>query len=388
MKQKRMEKKPNVLFILNPERGAGSGMGLLEVAKCLDRNRYEVILGLLKNVPYEEAIVPPDFKKIQFSLPDLRGVFMLRFFIRLLLALWRNDIHILHVNSYGIGNWARLAAVLMRVPIIVDHWRGLQRINPKRRLICQVLGRFTDISLTISRSVRNHIAEQCRLPLEQFKINYVGIDCSRYQCGRPKDFVRRELGLPLDKPVVGIVARLDHWGKGHQELFPALAKVRRQYPVHALVVGGGRKQEEVQKKAVEMGLGDIVHFVGIRHDIPDMLAAMDIFTIPSHSEGLCRALLEAMAAGLPVIASKVGGMVEVVQHEENGLLIPPRDPEALAQALLRLLADPDWAKTLGQKAQAHVRKYFSLDRMSREINEVYDELVRKKLPHFYLGLTA
>jgi glycosyltransferase involved in cell wall biosynthesis len=380
VKQTSGAKKLKVLFIINPERGAGAELSLLEVAKCLDRSRYEVILGLLKNVPYEAAIVPQDFRKIRFSLSDLKGIFMVKFLLRLLWVLLRNDIPIMHVNSYGIGNWARLGAVMMGVPIIIDHWRGLQRINPKRKFICQFLGRFTDVSLTISRSVRDHIAQQCQLPLTLFRINYVGIDCEYYQSGRPREAVRRELGLPLDLPVVGIVARLDHWGKGHQELFPALAMVRRYYRVHALVVGGGRIQEEVQRKAEELGLADIVHFFGMRRDIPDLLAAMDIFTIPSHSEGLCRALLEAMAAGLPVIASEVGGMPEVVRHEENGLLIPARDPEALGQAMLRLLADPEWAKALGDKAKAHVREHFSKDRMAKEINEIYDELVEQKLP--------
>jgi glycosyltransferase involved in cell wall biosynthesis len=105
---------------------------------------------------------------------------------------------------------------------------------------------------------------------------------------------------------------------------------------------------------------------------------MDIFVLPSHSEGVSLALLEAMAAGLPVIGSRVGGLPEVVADGENGLLIPPRDAGALADALERLLADPAGAQALGDHARRHVREHFTLERLGREINEIYEELVEKK----------
>ena len=148
---------------------------------------------------------------------------------------------------------------------------------------------------------------------------------------------------------MGLVARLDHWGKGHQELFSALAGLKDRYPLEALIIGGGRREAELRQLAAELGLGPRVNFLGQRRDIPDLLAAMDILVLPSYSEGVSLALLEAMAAGLPVIATAVGGLPEVVTDEVNGLLIPPRDAEALARALDRLLADPDFARRLGSK---------------------------------------
>jgi len=388
MQQTKRTRKLKVLFILNPERGAGAEMSLLEVAKCLDKNRYQVILGLLKDISnYKDVLIPQHMERIHFSLPDLRGGrFMLPFFMRLLSFLLTNDIHIIHVNSYsGFGNYARLAGMLGRVPIIIDHWRGLSRITPKRRLICMFLGRYTDLSLAISRSVRDHVVEKCRLPMSKFRVSYVGIDWACFQSSRAKENIRRELGLPLALPVVGIVARLDHWAKGHRELFRAMPKVQQHYPIHAMVVGGGRRKTEMEQEIANLGLSESVHFLGMRRDIPDLLAAMDIFVMPSYSEGLCRALLEAMAAGLPVIASKVGGMLELVRHEENGLLIPARDPSALAQALIRMLANPEWARSMGKKAQDYVRRHFSMECMARQINQIYDELVKKKLPRLYDG---
>jgi glycosyltransferase involved in cell wall biosynthesis len=174
------------------------------------------------------------------------------------------------------------------------------------------------------------------------------------------------------------VGRLDHWGKGHKELFTAMAQIRERHPVHALIVGGGRRAGEVRQLAESLGLAGEVHFLGQRQDVPDLLNAMDIFVLPSYSEGVSLALLEAMAAGKPVIATAVGGLPEVVEHEKTGLLIPPRDAGALAAALTRLLADPAWARQLAEHARRHVREHYSLDRLGREINEIYKELAEKK----------
>jgi glycosyltransferase involved in cell wall biosynthesis len=157
-----------------------------------------------------------------------------------------------------------------------------------------------------------------------------------------------------------------------------MAILKERHPVHALIVGGGRRIDEIKALAASLGLAGEVHFLGTRRDVPDLLNAMDIFVLPSYSEGVSLALLEAMAAGLPVIATAVGGLPEVVTDGENGLLIPPRDAEALATALARLLEASDFAKKLGQNARKHVREHFSLDRLGREINEIYEELVEKK----------
>jgi len=174
------------------------------------------------------------------------------------------------------------------------------------------------------------------------------------------------------------VGRLDHWAKGHKELLEAMAGLKERYPVQALIVGGGRREDEIKVLAAGLGLAAQAHFLGQRQDVPDLLQAMDIFVLPSYSEGVSLALLEAMAAGLPVIATAVGGTPEVVTDGVTGLLIPPRDAAALAGALERLLGDPAGARQLGENARRHVREHFSLERLGREINEIYQELVTKK----------
>jgi glycosyltransferase involved in cell wall biosynthesis len=351
-------------------------MVLVEAAARLDPDRFRVICGLL--TPDAEQVIPPHLPIVDFKMPGLNGWVWLRFILQLCWVIYRRRVDLLHVNSYVPGNYARLAAALMQVPIIIDHWHGFSRFNRKRRFICRVLGRFTDLSLAVSRGVRDYLVAQGGLDPAKVRVVANGVDVAAIEAARPGKVVRRELGLPAGVPVIGLVGRLDHWGKGHKELFEAMAPLMERHPVQALIVGGGRRIDEVRALAASLGLAGAVHFLGERSDVPDLLNAMDIFVLPSYSEGLSLALLEAMAAGKPVVATAVGGTPEVVTEGDNGLLIPTRDAGALAGALERLLGAPDFAKQLGQNARAHVREHFSLDRLGREINEIYEELVEKK----------
>ncbi len=370
-------KKINVLFIIKPERTAGAEMVLLEAAAWLNRERFQVFAGLL--TPDRENLLPPRLSAINFNLPGLNGWVWLRFFLHLCWVLHRHRIQLLHTNSYVPGNYARLAAALMRVPVIIDHWHGFTHFNCKRRFICRLLGRVTDLSLAVSQGVGDYLIEQCGLEPAKVRVVHNGVDLARIRQHRPREQVRQELGLAPEVRALGLVARLDHWGKGHKEFFSALLTLKDRYPVEALIIGGGRREAEMRQMAADLGLGGRVHFLGQRQDIPNLLAALDIFVLPSHSEGVSLALLEAMAAGLPVVASNVGGLPEVVTDGENGLLIPPKDPQALSQALERLMEKPDFAKVLGEKARCHMEENFSLERLGREMNEIYGEVIERKV---------
>jgi glycosyltransferase involved in cell wall biosynthesis len=370
------DKPITVLFIIKPERSAGAEMVLVEAAARLAPERFRVICGLL--TPDTEGVIPPGLGTVDFRMPGLNGWVWLRFFFQLCWLIYRHRVDLIHVNSYVPGNYARLAATLMQVPIIIDHWHGFTRLNFKRKLICRFLGFFTDLSLAITPEVQNYVIKECWLKPTRVRVVANGVDWARLQQARPRESVRRELGLPLDAVVVGLVARLDHRAKGHLELLQAMAQLRETYPFHALLVGGGKREEEMRALAASLGLAGEAHFLGHRRDIPDLLHAMDIFVLPSYSEGVSLAMLEAMAVGLPVIVSRVGGLPEVVRDGENGLLVPPRDHHALAQALARLLADPAWSRELGDRARQLVRESYSLERQGREINQIYLELAAEK----------
>ena len=197
-----------------------------------------------------------------------------------------------------------------------------------------------------------------------------GVDVDRYGQADRGD-VRSELGLPDEAVVVICVAKMLEQ-KGHRVLIDALAAPpAKSLPLHVLLVGDGPLRAGLEARARHAGVEDRIRFLGNRPDVPRLLGGADMFVLPSLWEGLPMALLEAMAAGLPSVASAVSGTRQVITDGENGLLVPPDDPAALADALARLVAHRDLRDALGTAARAHVSAQFSVGRQARRHVELY-----------------
>jgi glycosyltransferase involved in cell wall biosynthesis len=180
-------------------------------------------------------------------------------------------------------------------------------------------------------------------------------------------------GCPPKALVVGSVGWLTDV-KGHTYLIEAVAKLKQDFPaLHLVIIGSGDRHDALLQQAESAGLRDAVHFLGHRDDIESCLAGMDLFVLPSLNEGMGRALIEAMAAGLPVIASHVGGIPAVIRHERTGLLVPPGDANALAVALRRLLDRPEWAAQLGVAASRSVDSRYGSVSMVHAIESIFAE---------------
>jgi glycosyltransferase involved in cell wall biosynthesis len=183
----------------------------------------------------------------------------------------------------------------------------------------------------------------------------LGIDVSRYERGVP--------ALRSDGPIVGNVARLAAQ-KGHETLLEAVPLVRARRPdARFVVVGEGELRSQLEERARSLGVADSVEFLGARTDVPDLLASFTVFAFPSRFEGLCLAVIEAQVAGVPVVATPVGGIVETVVDGVTGLLCEPQDPRSLADGILRLLADGDLRARLADEARARATTRFSQERM-------------------------
>jgi glycosyltransferase involved in cell wall biosynthesis len=189
--------------------------------------------------------------------------------------------------------------------------------------------------------------------------------------------LRAELGIPNGAPLVGEVGRLCDV-KGQRELIAALAQVpdARAVLVGADLEQGGAFQASLERDAEQLGVRDRVVFAGRREDASALLGELDVVALPSWTEGLPLVVLEAMARRRPVVATPVGGTPEVVVDGETGLLVPPRDPDALAGALRRLLADAELRQRMGEAGYERVRERFSADAMTRRVLEIYDEVLR------------
>jgi glycosyltransferase involved in cell wall biosynthesis len=169
--------------------------------------------------------------------------------------------------------------------------------------------------------------------------------------------MRASFRVSVNTPLVGTVSRAEPV-KGLTHLIEAAAQVAAVRPdVRWLIVGGGSQMQQLQCLAKALGVVDRIFFEGVREDIPDLLQAMDIFVLPSLSEGFPLAAMEAMASGRPVVCSRVGGLSWLVSHEESGLLVPPADPTALAESVLRLLEDRELGERLARGARMKVSRY-------------------------------
>ena len=186
--------------------------------------------------------------------------------------------------------------------------------------------------------------------------------------------MRRELGVASGAPLVGTVGRLD-WYKAQQYFIQAAKLIREAVPgARFLIAGEGEKRAGLEAQAAELGLREDVIFAGHRRDIPEIMAAIDVFSLSSVSEGFGRAAVEAMACGKPVVATRVGGLAEIVEDGVTGRLVPPSDAAALAGAIIGLLKDRELASALGAAGRKRA-EIFSIARSAGKVQEVYDAVL-------------
>jgi glycosyltransferase involved in cell wall biosynthesis len=229
--------------------------------------------------------------------------------------------------------------------------------------------------LSVSSRLAERIARDVGFPLERIKVIRNGVDLSRFKPG-DRAAARAALGLPLDGLVIGTVGRLVPV-KDQRTLLDALSLVRNHRVVFsAVLTGTGPLRDTLVAHSNALGLGD-VSFLGNRFDVERVLAAYDVFVLSSESEGLSNTIQEAMACGLPVVATRVGGADELVDENRSGFLVPPRDPPALAEAILCLALDRSRRESMGAAGRRRAEACFGLDNMVREYETMYLNLARR-----------
>jgi len=287
---------------------------------------------------------------------------------------------IVHTHTSKAGVLGRIAAWLAGVPVVVHTPHGHVFYGHfgavKSRIFVQVermLCRMTTALVALTSAERDDHLERRVGSAGRFAVIPSGIDVERFRGARLEGRrIPPEFNCPPDATVIGSIGWLTDI-KGHRVLVEALHCLKDEFPqAHVVIVGSGGQREALQAQAESVGLHDRVHLVGHRKDIERCLAGMDCFVFPSLNEGMGRALIEAMAAGLPVVASRVGGIPAIVRHEENGLLVPAGDSRALSEALRRLITDPQGAARLGRHASRSIGKEFGVQAMVDAVESVYE----------------
>ena len=298
------------------------------------------------------------------------------------LRAWRADLVHCHAAVTG-AILARIGARLASVPLIshVHIENKFSDITWVRRVqvwLDNLTVGLTDEIVAISEDTRRSLILQ-GMSSEKVRVIYNGVNVDEEANGRVAQQAWDVLGIEGDGPVVGTVARLCPV-KGQREFLQAAQQVRKEFPRTTFTIIGddlefdGNYRKELERLSRQLGLDNSVQFVGFRHDAPTLMHAFDVFVLPSSIEGLPVTILEAMAARKPVVATRVGGVPELVVEGETGLLVPPRDPERLSQAIIDLLQDPDVARCMGIRGRERVRQYFSQEKMLDQVIGLYDAI--------------
>jgi len=367
----------------------GTENQFMALARTLDRTRFDVEFACLRRWGgFVEELEQRNIPLTEYPVPTFRSVTALAQQARLARHIVRRGVQIVHAyNFYGnvfatpparLVAPVTIASIRDRAPYLTAMQKRVQRYA------CQ----FADCILVNADAVKDWLIGD---GYDASKISVIrnGVDLSRFDNAPPRSELQRELGLPDGTPLVGVISRLTRL-KGLEHFLEAAAMVRARVPNARFLIAGETSPMdreylgELQQYAERCGVAESVIFTGLRRDVPAVLSSLDVSVMPSLNEALSNVVLESMAAGAPTVATRVGGTPEAIADGVTGVLVPPADSRALADAIVHLLHDTRLATHLGAAARARIVDHFSVRRMVRSTEDLYVELLerkqRKRLP--------
>lgn len=365
--------RPLVVHVVNSLAVGGLENGVINLANQAGGLRH-VIVCLIEEGAMRSRLRP----EVPVLILGKRPGHDLGAFVRLVTLLRRLRPAIVHSRNWAAFDAvpaARLAGVLRVVH--GEHGRDIhdpEGRNAKRNWIRRRFAPMVSHFVAVSRDLERWLREDVRVPANRVSTIPNGVDLSRFARGSREE-AREALGLPPDAPVVCTVGRLDPV-KDQVGLVRAFAGLLPAHPEAMLVIAGdGPFRDDLARATAELRVGDRVRMLGEYRDVPGVLAAADVFTLPSIAEGMSNTLLEAMAAGLPAVATRVGGNPELVEDGVTGRLVPARDPGALREALAAYLDDPHLRAMHGKAGRQRAVECFSLERMCQDYTDLYRRLL-------------
>lgn len=354
--------------------------------------RYlELLLDRLDRARYRALLISPEpgsfvgrmkARGVETHLVHLAPLFNPIALWRLTRLLVRERVTILQTHGARANFYGRIAGRLAGVPVIISTVHNSLKDYEVRSLTRWLYTKALRLTLPlvhriicVSESNRRDMIDECPGMTEKTQTVYNGIDPSAFPSQPDRQIVRREFGM-IQRPVLVTIARLTE-EKGHRYLLQALPCLLETWPrLCCVFVGDGGLHDALHRLAVELAVERSCRFVGVREDIAEILAAADVVVLPSLSEGFPFVLLEALAMGCPVVASRVNGIPELIEHHKTGLLVPPRDPPALAAAILEMLSDPTAASKMGAEGRAVVQQRFTVDHMVANTTAIFEAAMK------------
>lgn len=374
--------KIRVLHVIGGGEFGGAEQHLLTLLKNINRQEFDVeaaclfaapLAGLLNQANIKHRVFPMASKK------DFKVISRLAEYIK------EREFDILHTHGVRANLIGRLAARKAGVQNVVTTVHSVLEYDYPNKLDLwinktseKLTSRFTKHFIAVSDSLAEYVREAFGVGKRKVTTIHNGLELHKYSPRGDSSAVKKKLGIGEEEVVLGVVSRL-HPVKGHRILFYAFQTLIKEFPfLRLLVVGTGPDKDPLLQKADELGIAKYVIFTGFTKDVIQMYEAMDIVVQPSLSEGFGLTAIEAMAMGRPVVASKVGGLQEIIKDRSNGLLFTAGDPVALADAVISLLELPGRARELARAGRETVEKHYSAKGMAQKTEEVYSKMVRRQ----------
>jgi len=362
----------------------GTEQQFMSLSRSLDSSRFALEFACLrKSGGFVTELEARGIPLREYGIRTFFSVNALAQQARLASYLRRSMTAIVHAYSFYGNVFAIPPARLAGAPVVIASIRdrGVY-LSPAQQAVQRQVCRLADCVLVNADAVKSWLVGQGYNPAKVVVIRN-GVDLEPFSHPPAVRRVRHELGVPSGTPLIAVASRL-HRLKGIEQFLEAAAIVGRRFPDARFVVIGDTSPVErsyfylLTGLAERLGIRDRVVFTGLRRDVPDLLACAAVSVMPSLNEALPNVLLESMAAGAPVVSTRVGGTPEVVEDGVTGLLVPPGNAGALARAIDRVLSDPDLAVRLGQSGREFVRRRFSMDAMVRATERLYHTLLEKR----------
>ncbi len=353
----------------------GMEMHVLSLSNQLRQAGLSVTVWCAPDSELSRQAVRSDLSAFDF---EPRGYFNPKALYKTCAQLKKESPDLLHVH-FGKDLWTLVPALhsTVKIPIVFTKHIGTQK--PKRDFLHRYLYRHVCRLIAISQVIAKNLLDTHPVQEGQIEIIHHGVDVAHFQDpGSWRCSVRREWGISDDQFLIGTIGRLQD-GKGHLEFLDMAAEIQRRFPfTRFVIVGEPTRGEEYRAKPIydrinSLHLQDSLLLPGFRADIPAVFAALDLFAFPSRAEAFGLVLIEAMAAGKPVISTRCDGVLDIVRHEENGLLFDANQVQAFAQAVQRMLEQPDLRERLARRALQTAVEQFSHERFLSRIMDLYDK---------------
>ena len=375
-----LEKKPRikVLFLFVHLNYGGAEVGLLTTLKNLDKEKFEaVIVSIEKKGAVGEAIEKLGFKVIY--LDDDARLFNLKLAGKIARIIRSEKPDVLHTSLFYANFFGRAAALVTRPPVVVTEERSMY--TEKRFyhvLIDKALEPFTDSIIVCSKSVLDFTAHQEKIDKSKFSLLYNCVDSDAFTLPETKEALREKYGYGRKDFIIGTVGSLIP-KKGHEILIKAFVDIKKSIPeARLLIIGQGPELERLNALSKELAVSASVEFLGPRADVPKLMKLMDVFTLPSFQEGFPRTIIEAMYLGLPVVASNISGIPEVVSDGHTGFLVAPGDIDAIIGKILLIYKDNNIKENFSRNAVDVILKRHMPSKYAKELEGLYLGLLKRK----------